>query len=58
MAACGWPSGPEFLDLQRSPAGFGNTKEEAVKELRAQLRRARYANHALPKLGEFKVRGE
>jgi hypothetical protein len=29
--------GPEFLDLQRSLAGLGNTKEEAVKELRAQL---------------------
>jgi hypothetical protein len=50
--------GPEFVDLQRSPAGFGNTREEAVKELRARLRRAGYPDHSLPKLGDFKVHGE
>ena len=29
--------GPAFVDLQRSSAGFGNTRKEAVGELRAQL---------------------
>jgi hypothetical protein len=50
--------GPEFVDLQRSPAGFGNTRQEAVRELRGQLRMAGYPDHSLPKLGEFKAHGE
>jgi hypothetical protein len=32
--------GPEFVDLVRSPAGFGDTREKAVRELRARLRMA------------------
>jgi hypothetical protein len=47
--------GPEFVDLQRSLAGFGNTREQAVKELRTQLRKAGYPDRALPKLGAFTV---
>jgi hypothetical protein len=50
--------GPDFVDLQRSPAGFGNTRAEAVSELRAQLRRGGYPDHALPNLGAFTVHGE
>jgi hypothetical protein len=48
--------GPEFVDLQQSPAGFGNSRKEAVGELRTQLRMAGYPDHALPKLADFKVR--
>jgi len=40
--------GPEFVDFQRSPAGFGNTQEAAVRELRAELRNAGYPDHSLP----------
>jgi hypothetical protein len=50
--------GPEFLDLQRSPAGFGDTQAEAVWQLRAELRKAGYPDSSLPTLGEFTVRGE
>ena len=50
--------GPEFVDLVQSPAGFGDTPEEAVRELRAQLRKAGYPDHSLPRLGEFTVHGE
>jgi hypothetical protein len=50
--------GPEFVDLARSPAGFGNTPKAAVRELRAQLRGAGYPDHALPKLGTFTVYGK
>jgi hypothetical protein len=50
--------GPEFVDLQRSPAGFGDTPEEAVKALRAELRRDGYPDNALPKLRDFTVHGE
>jgi hypothetical protein len=50
--------GPEFVDLQQSPVGFGSTREEAVRELRARLRRDGYPDHALPKLGDFTVHGE
>lgn len=47
--------GPEFVNLQRSPAGFGDTPEEAVKALRAELRKAGYPDHSLPRLGGFTV---
>ena len=50
--------GPEFVDLVRSPAGFGNTREEAVRELRAQLRMAGYPDYSLRTLGEFTVHRE
>jgi len=50
--------GPEFVDLVRSPAGFGNTRQEAVRELRAQLRIAGYPDHSLPRLGHFTVHDE
>jgi hypothetical protein len=50
--------GPEFVDLQRSPGGFGNTRKEAVGALCAQLRMAGYPDHSLPGLGEFTVHGE
>ena len=47
--------GPEFVDLQRSPAGFGNTQKEAVRELRSGLRMAGYPDHSLPTLDAFTV---
>jgi hypothetical protein len=50
--------GPEFVDLVQSPAGFGNTPKEAVKDLRARLRIAGYPDAALPRLGDFIVHGE
>ena len=50
--------GPEFVDLVQSPAGFGNTREAAVRELRAQLRTAGYPAHSLPSLGKFTIHGE
>src|SRR5262245_22063609 len=50
--------GPDLVDLVRSPAGFGSFKEDPVKKLRAELRRAGYPDRALPKLGDFKVHGD
>ena len=50
--------GPEFVDLQRSPAGFGNTQREAVKELRAELRRQGWPDSALPALSSFTAHDE
>ena len=50
--------GPEFVDLVRSPVGFGSTQAAAVGELRARLRRDGYPDRALPKLGDFTVHGE
>ena len=50
--------GPEFVNLVRSPAGFGATRKEAVRELRAQLRMAGYLDHSLPRLGDFTVHCE
>lgn len=50
--------GPEFVDLVRSPAGFGLTKEAAVRALQAELRKAGWPDYRIPKLGEFKVHGE
>lgn len=47
--------GPEFVDLQRSPAGFGATKEAAVKALQVELRKAGYPDHGIPKIGDFTV---
>ena len=47
--------GPEFVDLVRSPAGFGNTREAVGNS--AQLRTAD-TRHALPKLGQFTVHGK
>jgi hypothetical protein len=50
--------GPEFVDLVRSPVGFGSTQAQAVKELRARLRRDGYPDRSLPELGDFTVHGE
>jgi hypothetical protein len=50
--------GPEFVDLVRSPAGFGTTRKEAVREHRAQLRKAGYPDRSLPRLSDFTVHGE
>ena len=50
--------GPEFVDLQQSPAGFGKTKRQAVEELLAVLRRAGYPDHRLPSISDFTVHGE
>lgn len=50
--------GPHFYDLMRSPAGFGNTHDVAVDDLRDKLRRSRpqfYQRHALPTLEHFTV---
>ena len=49
---------PDFLDLQRSPAGFGDTQQEAVRALRVDLRTAGYPDRSLPSLGEFAVHRE
>jgi hypothetical protein len=50
--------GPDFVDLQQSPSGFGATPEEAVKALRAELRKQGWPDRSLPRLGDFKVRGD
>lgn len=50
--------GPEFVDLQRSPAGFGETPRAAVRALQVELRKAGWPDHAIPKIGDFKVHGE
>ena len=49
--------GPEFVDLQRSPAGFGATPEEAIQALGAELRRQGWPDHSVPRLQGFKVHG-
>jgi hypothetical protein len=49
------PVGPEFSDLQRSPAGCGGTPEEAVKALRSELGKVGYPDDALRSIGEFTV---
>lgn len=51
-------TGPELLDLARSPADFGDTLEEAIGALRSELRNACNLDHALPKLVAFTVQGE
>jgi hypothetical protein len=50
--------GPHFVDLQQSPAGFGETKEQAVKALQAELRKAGWPESAMPALIRFKVHDE
>ena len=50
--------GPDFLNLQRSPAGFGATRQEAIRALRADLRVAGYSHYSLPSLGEFTIHDE
>jgi hypothetical protein len=50
--------GQDFVDLQQSPAGFGDTPDEAVGALRAALRKAGWPDHYLPRLGDFEVQGE
>jgi hypothetical protein len=47
--------GPQFVDLMRSPAGFGDTVEGAVKALRAELRKAGWPDSAMPTLSSFTV---
>jgi hypothetical protein len=47
--------GPEFVDFQQSPAGFGTSRGRAIKELRAALRRRRYPDYRLPHIGDFTV---
>jgi hypothetical protein len=49
--------GPDFVDLQRSPAGFGDTQEEAVRELQHELRKQGWPDRRLPALGDFEVHG-
>jgi hypothetical protein len=50
--------GPDFVDLQQSPAGFGATPEEAVKVLRVALRKAGYPDHSLPRARRLHRQGE
>jgi hypothetical protein len=50
--------GPHFVDLQQSPAGFGETKDQAVKALHAELRKAGWPESAMPALIRFKVHDE
>lgn len=48
--------GPHFLDLMKDPAGFGDTVEDAVQELRQQLsRNPWWRDKALPTVGDFKI---
>jgi hypothetical protein len=47
--------GPDFVDIQRSPAGFRETQEGAVNALHAELRKRGWHDSALPVLGCFKV---
>jgi hypothetical protein len=49
--------GPDFVDLQRSPAGFGATRQEAVRALWAELRKHGWPDSRLPALGDFEVHG-
>lgn len=54
---------PHFTNLQKSPAGFGDTKEEAVSDLlndqsyRHDMRRTDTMNgyHAFPTITDFEV---
>jgi len=48
--------GPDFVDLQRSPAGFGETPEEAIEALHAALRLR--GVEKLPAPSRFKVHGK
>ena len=48
--------GPDFRDLQRSPAGFGETPEEAIEALHDALRLR--GMEMLPAPSRFKVHGE
>jgi hypothetical protein len=50
--------GPEFVDLQHSPAGFGSTPQEAVRVLQAELRKAGSPDNSIPKLDDFTVHSE
>jgi hypothetical protein len=47
--------GPDFIDLQQSPAGFGATQAAAVGALRIKLRRRGWLYRLLPALEEFEV---
>jgi hypothetical protein len=47
-----------FDDLQRSPAGFGATTQEAVRALWAELRKQGWPDSRLPALGDFKVHAQ
>jgi hypothetical protein len=49
--------GPDFVDLQRSPAGFGATQQEAVRALWVELRKAGWPDW-LPALSDFAVHGQ
>jgi len=48
--------GPDFVDLQRSPTGFGETPEEAIEALHAALRLR--GVEKLPAPSRFKVHGK
>jgi hypothetical protein len=50
--------GPDFIDLQHSPAGFGATQQEAVRALCAELRRAGYPDVALALLSDFELHAQ
>jgi hypothetical protein len=47
------PAGPRFVDLQQSPAGFGETHAEAVEALHAELQKL--GRTTVRKLSVFKV---
>src|SRR5215475_5428547 len=48
--------GPDFVDLQRSPTGFGETPEEAIEALHEALRLR--GVEMLPAPSRFKVHSE
>lgn len=48
--------GPHFIDLMKSPAGFGMTHEDAVLALHKEIRKDRWwDNKPLPSVAEFTV---
>jgi hypothetical protein len=48
--------GPHFIDLMKSYAGFGDTKEDAVRGLHARMRSDRWwDNKVLPEVAAFTV---
>jgi hypothetical protein len=47
--------GPHYIELVLSPAGFGATKEDAVKALHVALRKDGWRDKPMPEMSSFKV---
>jgi hypothetical protein len=51
--------GPHFIDLMKSDAGFGDTPEAAVDDLRGALAKQEWwRNKVLPTFDKFTVHGQ